>query len=195
MFDPGFVISGKHGIALSILSTLVVVPLMMTSIPIAQADPIGQSCKDKLTTVQQLDVVATFGQLSGVADFIDAVKESTIGRDLAACPTLADDVWSIILAAVRQEVAPSVQVQLRTALLLVPYAESLNRSQLALQIDNLKEFVKHRPWRQGGFLFASSIAVDALLAYKDDPARDVQFHSYTNEEMEAAFRKYVKHVK
>ena len=146
-------------------------------------------CEHKWKEAQKLETVVKFARYSGVADFIDAVKASDLGKALAECPEDADLAWKSILKTVDKTSGdgPTFEVDLRTALLLVVFTEHMSPD----QVHNLKEFVARRPWKLG-FSFASSIAIDALLARKKDPAQDTLYHSYTPDQMEAAVRKYVQ---
>jgi len=147
------------------------------------------ACKSALVTLQRDETVAAFGYASGVGFFMDTVRGSSVGKTLADCPGLADTAWNTILKTGRDssKALPSAFTADRTAVLLTIYGEQLSST----NFQKLKEFVRLKPWEHG-FLFASDIAIDALLAYEKDPSRDTRYHSYTKDEMEAALQKYAR---
>jgi hypothetical protein len=158
------------------------VTVLLTFLPAS-----AQSCQSALATLQRGDTIAAFGYASGPGFFMDLVKNSSVGKALAGCPSLADTAWDTILKAGRDglKTMPDAFDSDRIAVLLTVYGEQMNPA----HFEKLKEFVRLKPWEHG-FSFASDIAVDALLAYKKDPSRDIRYHSYTPAQMEAALQKY-----
>jgi len=192
---------GYRPFKMSRCSLQLVVALLLMGVHGYAEQPLSlKDCQHRLKEAQKLGTVAPFARYSGVADFIDAVKASDIGQTLARCRDqfdstadgawkAADAAWKSILEAVHKtgDEGPTFQVDMHTALLLVVFTEHMTTD----QVHNLKAFIGQRPWKMG-FSFASSIAVDALLARKNSRDQDTVYHSYTPAQMEAVVHKYVE---
>ncbi len=165
-----------------LLIAFLMMPVARAQAPQGKGASNERECVLALGEAQRYDFVKAFGYIDGVADFIDAVRTSDVGKSLDRCQTVGNAAWTSILEAVKTDTTPSLQKELRTAALLVIYAQPA-------YYPKLQEFLRLRPWTRG-FQFASSIVVDAVLAHWGDSKRDKVYHRYSQDEMEQVRRKY-----